>query len=214
MTNLLSDLTLYTTFLCLGLTLWFAIYLLSRSGVNPLSFRAIVVLFMLAVYYVYLLNALVNSTPGNYSVRLFAMTISLVAAHDLTFYLLNAQQQKKRNSFARGILLLGVIIIILIFTTPPVQPCVPTLICPTIFGFPYFIIEIFNVIVFSSILVNLWLIRKTEGLLHNVAFYLAILIGIGAVTVNFIGTYQLLTTRVTQLVYPVCPHPFGIRRGT
>ncbi|OGN93908.1 MAG: hypothetical protein A2Z71_06195 [Chloroflexi bacterium RBG_13_50_21] len=188
MSGLLSDLTLYTTFVSLGLTLWFAIYLLSRSRVNPLAFRAIIVLVALAIYYIYLLNTLVTGIPGNYSVRLFAMTIALVAAHDLTFYLLNPEQRKKRYPLARGIILFGMVIIILIFTAPQSQPCDPITICPTVLRFPYLIIEIFNAIVFCSILYNLWLIRKTEGMLNNMAFYLAIFIGIGAVTISFIGT--------------------------
>ncbi len=188
MSGLLSDLTLYTTFICLGLTLWFAIYLLSRSRANPLAFRAVIVLVSLAIYFIYLLNALVTSTSGNYSVRLFAMTIALIAAHDLTYYLLNPQQRKKRYPLARGVVLCGVIIIILIFTAPQAKPCAPTTICPTNSEFPYLLIEVFNFLVFSSILYNLWLIKRIEGKLYNVAFYLAILIGIGAVIFGFIST--------------------------
>jgi hypothetical protein len=194
MSGLLSDLTLYTTFICLALTLWFAIYLLSRSRANPLAFRAVIVLVALAIYFIYLLNALVTSTSGNYSVRLFAMTIALIAAHDLTYYLLNPQQRKKRYPLARGVILLGVIIIILIFTAPQAQPCAPTTICPTNSEFPYLLIEVFNFLVFSSILYNLWLIKQIEGMLYNVAFYLAILFGIGAVTFGFISTVLNIPT--------------------
>lgn len=188
MGGLLSDLTLFTTFVCLGLNIWFAIYLLSRSRANPLAFRAIIALVTLAIYYIYLLNAQVTGTSEKNGVRLFAITIALIACHDLTQYMLNPQQRRKRYPVARGIVLFGVIIIIFIFTFPRAQSCDPAFICPTILSYPYLIIEIYNGFIFCSILYNLWLIRQTEGMLHNMAFYLAILIGIGAVTFSFVGT--------------------------
>jgi hypothetical protein len=188
MTTLLSDLTLVSTFICLGLAIWFAIYLLSRSRANNLAFRAILVLIALAIYYSSLVNALLSGTSGQVSVRLFSMTIALIAAHDLTFNLLNPQQQKKQTNVERGVILLGLIIIILIFTAPPSPPCIPSVICPVNLNLANLVIEIFNVLVFCSILYNLWSIRKAQGMLHSVAFYTAILIGVGAVTVNFIGT--------------------------
>ena len=188
MGNLLSDLTLFTTFVCLGLNLWFAIYLLSRSRANPLAFRAIIALVSLAIYYIYILDAQVTDTSEKNAVRLFAITIALIACHDLTHYLLNPEQRKKRYRMARLIILTGVIMTIFIFTAPRVQPCDPSIICPTELTFPYLVIEIFNGFIFGSILFNLWLIRKAEGMMQNIAFYLALLIGIGAVTFGFIGT--------------------------
>src|SRR4030065_2175042 len=131
MGGLLSDLTLYSTFACMGLTLWFAIYLLSRSRANPLAFRAIVALVAMAFYYNYVLNALIIGQVEKSPVRLFAQTIALIAWHDLTIYLLNPQQRKKRYTLARGIVLFGVIMTILIFTAPPAPPCDPTFVCPS-----------------------------------------------------------------------------------
>ena len=185
---LLSDLTLFTTFLCLGYTLWFAIYLLSRSRNNPIAFRAITALVALAIYYVYLLNAIVTRTNEKNAVRLFSVTVALIACHDLTHYMLSQQQRRKLYPLARAVLLGGVIIIILIFTAPRPQLCDPSIICPTDMSYPYQIIETYNGMIFCSILYNLWMIRRTEGLVTNLAFYLAVLIGIGAVTFSFIGT--------------------------
>ena len=64
-----SDITLYTTFFCLGLSLWFAVYLLSRSRANPLAFRAIIALVALAAYYLYLVNALISGQNEKSPVR-------------------------------------------------------------------------------------------------------------------------------------------------
>jgi hypothetical protein len=188
MGGLLSDLTLFTTFVCLGLNLWFAIYLLSRSRINPLAFRAIVALVALAFYYNYVLNALVTDTSEKIPMQLFAITIAFIACHDLTLYLLNPQQRKKRYPLARGIVLFGMIIIIIIFSAPPALPCDPILICPISMEYQYLIIEIFDGFIFCSILYNLWLIRQTEGLLNNLPFYLALLIGIGSIIFGFTGT--------------------------
>jgi hypothetical protein len=193
MSTLISDLTLFTTFICLGLTVWFAIYLLSRSRASSLAFRAILVLIAMAIYYLSLVNELLSGTSGQISVRLFSMTVALIAAHDLTYNLLTPQKQKKQMSIERGVILSGLIVSILIFTAPPSQPCLPSVICPINLNLANLIIEIFNLLVFCSILYNLWSIRKAHEMLHSVAFYTAILIGIGAVTVNFIGTAMKIT---------------------
>lgn len=196
--GLLADLTLFSTFICLGLTLWFAIYLLSRSRANPLAFRAIVALVALAVYFTYILNALMNNTHEKSPVRLFAITIALIAWHDLSFYLLDEQQRRKRYALARGLVLFGVVAIVLIFTAPQPPPCDPVTICPTTLNLPSLLVEAFNAVLFGSILYNLWLLRKTEGLLHNMAFFLAILVGIGSVIFSVIGT--LLDLPLTRLL--------------
>jgi len=188
MNEWLYKLTLLTTFICLAFSLWFALFLLSRSRANPVTFRAVTILAALSIYFIYLLNALASGTSGDYSVRLFAMTIALIASHDLTYYLLDSQQRTKRYWLARGIILAGIIIVLMIFTASKIRTCDPTTLCPTELEFPYLIVEIFNAFVFCAILSNLWLIRKSGGMLNNLAFYLAILIGVGAVIFNFGGT--------------------------
>jgi hypothetical protein len=182
----------------MGLTLWFAIYLLSRSRANPLAFRAIVALVAMAFYYNYVLNALIIGQVEKSPVRLFAQTIALIAWHDLTIYLLNPQQRRKRYTLARGIVLFGVIATVLIFTAPPPAPCDPTLICPNSLSYPTLVVELFIAFVFCSILYNLWLIRKADGLRTNMLFYLAILIGVGPVSSGIVGT--LLDVNLPRLL--------------
>jgi hypothetical protein len=186
--GLLSDWTLFTTFLCLGLTLWFAIYLLSRSHANHLTFRAIVALIALAFYFNSSLNALVNSTAELTPVRSLAVIIALIACHEFTHYLLNPQQRKRLYPLARGIVMLAVIAILLIFTDPYSVQCDPMYVCPTSLAYPWLVIDLFKIFIFCSILYNLWLIRQNQGLLQNIAFYLALLIGLCTVAIGFIGT--------------------------
>lgn len=198
MGRLLADLTLFTTFACMGLTLWFAIYLLSRSRANPVAFRAIVALVAMAFYYNYILNALITGQIEKSPVRLFAQTIALIAWHDLTIYLLTPEQRKKRYKLARGVVLFTVIIIVLIFTAPPAAPCDPTYICPISMSYPGLIVSLFISFVFCLILYNLWLIRKAESLRFNMIFYLAILTGVGPVSTSIIGT--LLDINIPRLL--------------
>ena len=132
MGEILSELTLYTTFFCLGLSLWFAIYLLSRSRANPLAFRAIVALVALAANYLYPVNALMTGQNEAFPVRSFAILVALVAWHDMTLYMLTPEHQNKRSALGRGILLGAMIVAVILFTAPPAPPCDPIIICPTV----------------------------------------------------------------------------------
>ena len=186
--GLLKDLTEITTFICLALTLWFAIYLLSRSHANHLTFRAIVALVALAFYFNSALNALTTGIPESGQIRSFTTTIALIACHDLTHYLLNPEQRKRLYPLARGIVMIGVIIIVIIFSAPPTPPCSPEYVCPTTLTYPWLVVDLFKIFIFCSILYNLWLIKQEESLLKNMAFYLAVLTGLGAVVSGFVGT--------------------------
>lgn len=183
----LLNLTLFTTFLCFGFSLWFAIYLLARNRSNQLTFRAVVALIAMAFYYNYTLYALLNAASPNDQIRSLAISIALIAWHDLTHYLLNKQQRKKYYPLARGIVMFGVLVIILTFTAPPSGACPPAYTCPASLRFPWSIINLFYVFVYSAILYNLWLIKRTEGLLPNMAFYLAVLLGSGTILYGAIG---------------------------
>lgn len=183
----LLNLTLFTTFLCFGFSLWFAIYLLARNRSNQLTFRAVVALIAMAFYYNYTLYALLNAASPNDQIRSLAISIALIAWHDLTHYLLNKQQRKKYYPLARGIVMFGVLVIILTFTAPPSGACPPAYTCPASLRYPWSIINLFYIFVYSAILYNLWLIKKTEGLLPNMAFYMAVLLGSGTILYGAIG---------------------------
>lgn len=198
MGGVLFDLTLITTFACLGLTLWFAIYLLSHSHANPLAFRAIVALGAVAFYYGYLMTALVAGTAEKSPVRLFAITLALIAVHDLTYYLLDPPLRKKRYGLARGIVMFGGVAIVIIFTALPPADCLVELVCPTQFSLPFLVVELFDGLIFYLIIRNLWSIKKQAGLLNDAAFYLAILMGIGSASFGVIGT--LLNIAVPRLL--------------
>lgn len=183
----LLNLTLFTTFLCFGFSLWFAIYLLARNRSNQLNFRAVVALIAMAFYYNYTLYALLNAASPNDQIRSLAITIAIIAWHDLTHYLLNNQQRKRHYALARGIVMFGVLVILLTFTAPPSGACPPVYTCPASLRYPWSIINLFYGFVYSAILYNLWLIKKTEGLLPNMAFYMAVLLGSGTILYGAIG---------------------------
>jgi hypothetical protein len=184
----LSTLTLVTNFLCMAISLWFAIYLLARSLVNHLTFRAVVALLALAFYYNNAFNDIVNANLNTNPVRALSVIIALIACHDLTHYLLPVSQRRKLYWIARGIVLLGVVAIVLLFIAPPGNDCDPRYLCPASLIYPWTIISSFEILFFAAILYNLWLIKKSEQWLQNVAFYEAVLLGASTIGYSLLGT--------------------------
>jgi hypothetical protein len=67
------------------------------------------------------------------------------------------------------------------------------------------IIDLFKVFIFCSILYNLWLIKQTEGLVQNISFYLAVLVGLCAVGAGFLGTmFGIYLPRVLTNSFILC----------
>jgi hypothetical protein len=186
--DLLSDLTLITNFLCMAISLWFAIYLLARSPANPLTFRAVVALIALAFYYNSAFHDVIDSNSDTGSVRSLTTLIALIAAHDLTHYLLPAQQRKRLYLAARVVVLLGVVAMVLLFTAPRTAECDPRYTCPSNIIYPWYIIDSFKVLFFFAILYNLWLIKKSAVPLDNIAFYVSLLFGTSTIAYSLVGT--------------------------
>jgi hypothetical protein len=179
--DLLTNLTLVTNFLCMAISLWFAIYLLARSPANPLTFRAVVGLLALAFFYNNAFTDMVNFTSVTGPARSLTTLIALVAGHNLTHYLLPLSQRQKLYWVERGTILLGVIAVVLLFMVPVPEDCDPRFTCPAAFVYPSTVIDTIKVLFFSAILYNLWLIKKSEERLQNVAFYVALLAGISTI---------------------------------
>lgn len=184
----LSTLTLVTNFLCMAISLWFAIYLLARSLVNHLTFRAVVALLALAFYYNSAFNDIVNANLNTVPVRSLSILIALIASHDLTHYLLPVAERRKLYWVARGIVIAGVVAIALLFTASPGNECDPRYICPANLIYPWMIISFFEILFFAAILYNLWLIRKNGEWIQNVAFYEAVLLGTSTFGYSLLGT--------------------------
>jgi hypothetical protein len=83
---------------------------------------------------------------------------------------------------------MGVIAIVLLFTAPSAGDCDPRYTCPSNFIYPWVVIDLFKVLFFFAILYNLWLIKKGEARLENVAFYEALLLGASTIAYSVIGT--------------------------
>ena len=186
--NMVSILTLITNFLCMVVSLWFAIYLLARSPANPLTFRADVALLAVALYYYYAYTEMVRPDSETEILRSLALLIALIATHDLTHYLLYPAQRRKLYWAARGIVLGGVVAIILLFTLPSGPSCDPLYVCPTQPGILWMAIDIFKVLIFVAILFNLWLIKKSREWLQNGIFYTGVLLGISTLFYGVVGT--------------------------
>ena len=190
--DVLYTVTLVTYFLCMVISLWFAIYLLARSLSNPLTFRAVIALLATAFYFNVSFSDLVNANASSGAVRSLAMLIALIATHDLTHSLLPLPKRKQLSWVAYGIILSGMVAIVLLFTAPSGSDCDPRYTCPSDFFYPWVVINLFVLLYFSAILYNLWSIKKSERRLENVAFYEAVLLG-----TSTIG-YSILTTALNM----------------
>jgi len=188
----LTNLTLITNFLCMAITMWFAIYLLARSPANPITFRGVVALLAMAFYYNNAFVDLVNSNLVTGPVRSLTTLIALIAAHNLTHYLLPLAQQKRLYWIERCVILMGVIAIVLLFMFPAVELCDPRYICPTGMDYPWIVIDALKFLFFAAILYNLRLIRKNGVSPQNVAFYEGILIGASTIAYGLLGTVMNL----------------------
>jgi hypothetical protein len=186
--DLFSILTLLTSFLCMAISLWFAIYLLSRSYANNLTFRAIIALVALAFYFNNSFSSQINPVTDSGLMRSLATTIALLACQDLTYYLLNHERRVKLRWLARGILLAGIVMIIFQFSVPTPKPCDPRYSCATTLTFPYLLIDLFKVLVFLVILYYIWLTGKGAGKLRSLTFYLAVLAGVSTIGYGLVAS--------------------------
>jgi len=177
----------------MAISLWFAIYLLARSHLNHLTFRAVVALIALVFFYNAAFTEMVNPASNTDAVRSFAIIIALIATHDLTHYLLPQLERRKLYWLARGIVLLAVIAILLLFTVPIGDHCDPRYSCPANTSFPWPVIDAFKLLVFAAILYNLWRIKNNAGWLQNVVFYGAVLIAASTIAYGLIATVFNLT---------------------
>jgi hypothetical protein len=181
----------------MAISLWFAIYILARSPANPVTFRAVVALLSLAFYYNNSFVEMVNAENQTGAVRSLAMIIALIAAHDLTHYLLPRSQREKLYWVARSIVFLGVVSIVLLFTAPPGGNCGPGDICPSNFFYPWVVIDFFKILFLSAILYNLWLIKKSEGWVQNVPLYGSVLLAGSTIGYGMLGTvFNLVLPRL------------------
>jgi hypothetical protein len=163
--DVLAAVTLLTSFVSMATALWLAMYLLSRSFSNPLTFRAVAALLSLVLYFFFSISEITSGTDTS-AERSLAMLITLIAGHDLTHYMLPPPRRRQLYWVARGIVLLGLLAIVLLFSAPS-NPCSPLQTCPSTFTFPWILIDFFKLVILAAYVVNLWLIRSSEPWLRQ-----------------------------------------------
>ena len=198
----LVNLTIITNFLCMAISLWFAIYLLARGLTNPLTFRSVVALFSLAFYFNSSLSEIGSSSVSAGPVRSLATLIALIAVHDLTHYLLPPAIRRRLYWLARAILLMGILAIVLLFSVPATGNCSPNHICPSNLGYPWVAIDGIKILVLGTILYNLYRIIKSQDRYQGHALYGAILLGHSTVLYSVISTIfnQILPRFIPNLL--------------
>jgi hypothetical protein len=163
--GVLAAVTLLTSFISMATALWLAMYLLSRSFSNPLTFRAVAALLSLVLYFFFSISEITGGTDTS-AERSLAMLITLIAGHDLTHYMLPPPRRRQLYWVARGIVLLGLLAIVLLFSAPP-TPCSPLETCPSTFTYPWILIDFFKLVILAAYVTNLWLIRSSEPWLRQ-----------------------------------------------
>ena len=187
--DLLYLLTLFLNFIGMAFSLWLAIYILARSQLNHLAFRAIAALLALSLYYYGAFTWIVDPSTDTGALRSLGIVIALVATYDLTFYLLPDELRSKRYWLARAILLVSLIVIVLLFQAPaPAEgDCDPRYTCTPQYSTLWSLIDLFILLVFFAILYNLWQIKKSGGWIQSGTFYLAVLLAASSIGYSFLG---------------------------
>ena len=185
--EVLAGLTILSNFLCSALALWFAIYLMSRSRANYLTFRAVVALIALALFYWSALWAMLGAQTNTGPIRSMAIIIALTATHDLTHYLLPKSIRKKTYWIARGIVMGNVVVIALLFFLSNDTSCSPLYICPVARSFPDAVIGMFDTAILVAVLANLVFIWRDARTLNR-GFFLGVLFGVASVAYGVVGS--------------------------
>jgi hypothetical protein len=221
----LYALTLFTSFIGMAFSLWFAIYLLARSEFSHLIFRAVLALLALACYFYAAFSWIVDPTVNTESIRSLGIIVALIAAHDLTHYLLPPGRREKTYWLARAIVLVGIGCIFLLFLGSPKEVCDPLYICPAQLLLPWSLVSLFELLVFAAILYNLWLIKQSENRAQNTAFFIGVLLAVSSIGYGFLGVIfnvdlprfvptVLVLSALSLLGYSVARHQTLVTRRT
>jgi hypothetical protein len=201
----LFSLTLITNFLSMAISLWFAIYLLARSLTNPVTFRAVIVLIALVFYFHSSFSEMTGEDVYLGVVRSLATLIALIAINDVTHFLLPEGTRIKLFWLSRVILLGGVVAVILLFSPVPSKSCDPTYICPASVAYPWVIVDLFKVLVFASIMHNVWVIVKNEYRYQVVPLYGALILGGSPIFFSLLSTlFDVILPRFVVNLLVLC----------
>ncbi len=181
-----TNLTLISNFLCMAISLWFAIYLMARSPNDPLTFRAVAALLALAFYYNSSFTDIVSFNLYPYPQHSLATLLAVVATHSLTHYLLPLPLRKKLYWKETGVILLGVAAIVLLYTVPLTGSCDPRYTCSANLEHPWPVYYTIGV-VFLAILYNLLQIGKNVRRSVNLALFAALLLGVSTIVYTMVG---------------------------
>jgi hypothetical protein len=221
--DLLSNLTLLTNFLCMAISLWFAIYLLARGHTSQFTFRAVVALLALAFYYNASTIEIINPSANTDGIRSLAVVIALVAIHDLTYYSLPPAVRKSHFWIARGLILGGIVVTMLIIGLPSEDTCDPLYHCPVILNGVWLPIDLFKLLAFCAILYNLYHIGISQSSIQLRAFYLAVILGVSTIALSILSsllgiyiprfvTNLIMLAALAALLYSVAHYQIFINR--
>ncbi len=179
--------TIITDFFGLAISLWMALYLLARGHNNRLAFRAVIMLLAIAFYFLNAFMFTLNPTTLNQPLRSLSIILALVAAHNLSHYLLPPDLQKPNIWFARGIFGFGLAAAIALIATGPAVIDDPSRIDPPSFTALSVLLGLFQVSTAAGILYNLAQIFRVGYLPLNRSFYASLAVGASVIVYGLAG---------------------------
>lgn len=169
-------------------SLWLAFYLLARGHGNQASVRIFLALLALGLYYYNSFASTIDPQAANEPVREFAVTLALVAWHQLTFSLLAPETQKKFTWLSYVPLLLGVIAAVALFSSPPGQPVDMNYIYPVQLSSTYMLVGGLQVLLAAANVYNVVLIARNQSWPQTKVFFTALGFGLLAIVYGLVGT--------------------------
>jgi hypothetical protein len=201
----ISTITIVTDFFGIAISLWMALYLLARGRNNRLAFRMVIVLLAIAYYFLNAFTFTLNPTAINQPLRSLSILLALVAAHNLTHYLLPPDLQKKNIWFARGMFALGLITAIVLISAQTTVRDDPRTIDPPLLTPLSIFLGLFQVTAAAGIVYNLSQIFRAGYRPLNRSFYASLALGASVIGYGLIGAiFSLPVPRFIATIMLLC----------
>jgi hypothetical protein len=219
----LGFLTSLIDFLNMAIALWIAVYIFARGRNNRITFRAVILLLAVAFYFFNSFTFEIN--PASRLMRTGALLIAVVAAHNLTYYLLPENLQAKLIWMPRIVFGMGLVAAFVLAALPDFPPTSYLYINPPILASWSVVVDAYFLLASLAIVYNLFLIARAGYRPLNFSFYLALFFGLSVIGYALVGAILripllrlvgslLLLTALILLGYSIARHQVLIERRT
>ena len=222
-------LTSVVVYLGMVISLWMAAYLLARGFFSRVTWRAVIIMVLLAIWFYSAYVNLIDQAPGSSVIRTVMLIFAVLAWYDLTYQLVPAPTRGTGRPVRIGFFALGgLLTIVLLASWPPpsgatIEPVLS--ISPQIAPI-YVAVALFDAMVIGATLYNFVLIaRAGAGPAHRFFFIATCLAALAAARYYLLALpgmapFASITLRILALLavlvlgYAVARHQAFIERRT